>query len=110
MPISLPVPVTLLQITWAIIGFMFGRAFGKQLDHTIQETEWFKKQKLMAQWTVRAILDFMHHFWIGLLLMVYASLSPYPSELYWFGYGLFIDDAPDIPSRFAKYFTYLSNH
>ena len=106
--LTLPVPTTLLTITWTIIGFMFGRAFGKRLDQTIKKTEWFKGLGLMGKKLVGASLDFLHHFWIGLLLMVYSNQLIYTVEIYWFGYGLFLDDAPDIPPRFAKLFSYLA--
>ena len=105
MVIQLPAPETLLQTTWVIIGFMFGRAFGKQLDQTIQETDWYKSLGLIWQKIVSSSLDFLHHFEIGLLLMVYFSHIP---ELYFFGMGLFIDDLPDIPARFKKWFDSVS--
>jgi len=37
--------------------------------------------------------------------MVYFPSVP---EAYWFGYGLFIDDLPDIPKRFVEFFAYLN--
>lgn len=104
MPLTLPVPTTMLQVTWAIIGFMFGRAFGKQLDHDIKQSEWFKKLDPVWRNIVGRALDFLHHFEVGLVMMVYGHHIP---EIYWFGYGLVVDDGPDIPRRFAKYFTYL---
>ena len=90
-------------MTWTIIGFMFGRSFGKQLDHTIMDDPFIKSLRPVWQWLIGAILNFLHHFWIGLLLMVY-----YPNTLlYWIGFGLFIDDIPDIPKPFVKWFSYL---
>ena len=104
MVIQIPAPETLLQITWTIMGFMFARAFGKQFDQTIQGTDWWATASEIEQFIMGGILNFFHHFWIGLLLMVYCSAS---QEFYWFGYGLFIDDLPDIPNRFRRYFDYL---
>lgn len=102
--ITIPTPATLLAITWSIIGFMLARAF-KNIDHTIQETTGYKDLDPITQKFVAMLLDFLHHFWIGLLLMVYYPNTP---EIYWFGYGLFIDDLPDLPARFKKYFGYLT--
>ena len=105
MVIQIPAPETLLQITWAIIGFMLARSF-KNLDYTIKDATLYTTMDPVSQFIVGGILDFFHHFWIGMLLMVYCNAS---QEVYWFGYGLFIDDLPDIPARFRKYFAYLSN-
>ena len=104
MSITIPSPQTLLQITWAIIGFMLARSF-KKLDHTIKQTTKYDTMDPISQFLIGGTLDFFHHFWIGMLLMVYCNSSP---EVYWFGYGLFIDDLPDIPTRFRKYFEYLT--
>jgi hypothetical protein len=101
--IELPLPQTLLEVTWFLIGFFAGRA-GAQCDHKVKETEWYNGLCPMQKYLVDALLDFTHHFWIGLLLMVYA-VNP---EMYWFGMGLFVDDMPDIPSRFRKWFGYLA--
>jgi len=98
-----------LEFTWLCIGFMFGRAFGKQFDQTVQRTEWFKKRSRFGKWLVKACLNFLHHFWIGLLLMSYAHTTPWPVETYYFGLGLFLDDLPDVPSRLRRYFKYLGD-
>ena len=105
MVIQIPAPETLLQITWTIIGFILARSF-KSVDHTIKESEWYKNLDEIGKFLVGGTLDFFHHFWIGMLLMVYY---PHIEEVYYFGYGLFIDDLPDVPSRFRKYFDYLFN-
>ena len=105
MVIQIPAPETLLQITWAVIGFMLARSF-KKLDYTIKEATLYTTMDPISQFIVGGILDFFHHFWVGMLLMVYYNGSP---EVYWFGYGLFIDDLPDLPTRFRKYFDYLFN-
>jgi hypothetical protein len=81
---------------------LFGRAFGKKLDYRIQQGEWFKRQGVVVQWIVQRTLDFLHHFWMGGFLMIYFPNIP---EIYWFGYGLFIDDLPDVPRRFKKLFS-----
>lgn len=102
--ISLPLPETLLQMTWFLIGFFAGRG-GAKTDNIIKESNWYKGLCGWQQKILNGILDFTHHFWMGMLLMTYA-LSP---EMYWFGMGLFIDDLPDIPARFVKWFGYLAN-
>jgi len=108
MLIELPIPKNLLEWTWLAIGIVFGRAFGKQLDHEIQESDWFKGLPLFYQKILRFILDFLHHFWVGLLLMCYSQcFSPYQIEVYWFGYGLFLDDLPDVPARIRRFIKYL---
>jgi hypothetical protein len=110
--LSLPVPGTLLQVTWLIIGFMFGRAFAKYLDRTIQAADEFKCQNKLTQTLVKNALNFLHHFWMGLLLIVYASQIASPLRIEadvvaFFGLGLFLDDLPDVPRRFRKYFASL---
>ena len=42
MPLNIPWPDSLFEVTWALIGFTFARAFGKQLDQDIQNSQWFK--------------------------------------------------------------------
>ncbi len=109
MSLELPVPSTLLQVTWLLVGFMFSRAFAKNLDHAVQETDQFKAQGKFAQTLIKNLLNFLHHFWIGLLLIVYSAqiASPLhfsPDVIAFFGLGLFLDDLPDIPQWFRKYF------
>lgn len=107
--ITLPTPENLVQITWLFIGFMFGRAFGKQLDQEVQNSQWFKNRHPLCQWIIKRCLDFLHHFWIGLLIMIYVCdpcISTIDNEAYWFGYGLFLDDVPDIPKRFIRLIKY----
>ncbi len=116
MVVELPVPTNLLELTWLLIGFMFGRAFGKSLDFSVQQTDWFSRQPKLSQEVVKNLLNFLHHFWIGLLLMVYAAQIggllrgwQVPAEVpYFAGCGLFLDDLPDVPARFKKYFAGLA--
>lgn len=83
------------------MGLLFGRAFGKQLDQGIQADPWFKRRHRVWRELLRRILDFTHHFWVGLLLVVYLPDIP---EAVWFGWGLFVDDMPDLPRRVKGYF------
>jgi len=98
MNITIPVPTNFLEWAWMGIGINFGRAFGKQLDQTIQNTNWYKKLKPYQQWIIARLLDATHHWWIGALLMVYIAKP----EIFWFGTGLLLDDVPDIPLRIRK--------
>jgi len=97
--ITLPIPQTFFELVWLGIGICFGRSFGKRLDYRTQRTEWYRKRGDFSKWLVKSLLDFLHHWWIGALLMLYA---PRP-ELFWFGYGLFLDDLPDIPQRLRNF-------
>lgn len=99
--IMIPIPVTFAAVVFAALGFQFGRAFGKKLDYEIQRGDWFDDRGRAVQWLVRALLDFTHHWWIGALMMMRFAI---PSPFYWFGFGLFIDDLPDMPRRFRGYF------
>jgi hypothetical protein len=96
---------------------MFARAFAKKLDQSIKVSPTFKSWSPEMQFIIAGLLNFMHHLWIGLLIMLtYAQNYTYliyvpggvlPIAPFWFGYGLFIDDMPDVPNRFKKYFEYL---
>jgi len=101
--IPLPIPDTLLTVTWFGMGLIFGRAFGKKIDWEIQQSEWFKRRSKVVQFLVKGLLDFTHHWWMGALLMVYVSGV---LEVYWFGCGLLVDDFPDVPRRIQKYFKF----
>ncbi len=102
MPFEVALPQTLQEVTWLIIGFMVGRAF-KGIDQAIQKTHSYQHQNPLTKQVIKNTLNFFHHFWIGLLLVCYAPIP----ELTWLGWGLFIDDLPDMPKRFKGYFRYL---
>ena len=95
---------------WIAIGFMLARAYGKKMDNQIQSTDWFKHLPKLWQWFLRGSMDFLHHWWIGLLLWFYAPLIALPTgfnmPLQYLGWGIFLDDIPDIPGRFKKHFAY----
>ncbi len=95
MSLQIPVPDTFLAAVWFGIGLTFGRGFGKNLDQTIQKTNWYKALPAWQQWLVARCMDVAHHWWMGALLMVYVAVP----ELFWFGAGLFVDDLPDVPRR-----------
>jgi len=103
--IQVPWPGTWFQWTWALIGFFFARAFGKKLDQDIQNGEWFKNLTALERNIIARLLDATHHLWMGMLLMLYFTQA---DPGFWVGWGWFIDDLPDLPKRFAKYFSYLN--
>jgi len=100
MSITIPVPTSFCDWVWFGIGFCFARGFGKRLDQEIQASRWFRRRGKLTRWILRRLLDFLHHWWIGALLMCYAPCS----EVFWFGCGMFLDDLPDIPRRIKEYF------
>lgn len=111
--LKIALPTTLITVTWFLIGFCFARAFGKKLDQTLKNQEQFKKLNPLIQYMISCLLDFFHHFWLGLLIMIRCDPGKIlivlgePVSPYFFGLGIFIDDIPDIPDRFKGYFKYL---
>ena len=72
------------------------------MDEAIENTEvWHKKFGLTLQWFLNRLLHFVHHWWIGMLFVLYCGTTSYylgmpliPSpELYWIGFGMFVEDA-----------------
>jgi hypothetical protein len=100
---QLPIPVSLFEICWAVIGFQAARAFSKRLDEDILEELEKMKEKhpnlYRLRWFVERTLHFIHHFEIGLLLMVYF---PRTSPLFWLGYGFFVEDGGYHAKEFLK--------
>lgn len=96
----LPLPDNFETIVWFGIGITFARAFGKRLDQDIQATQWFKDLKGWQKWLVKRLLDALHHWQIGALLILYA---PVP-QIVWLGAGILVDDIPDLPRRIRGYF------
>jgi len=110
----LPVPTTLFEWTFTIIGWQLGDAFSKHdnigLDEALIAKTKIGKLKGFTKFLVKRLLHFIHHYWIGLLLMVFCLPNNWPDPnwwqgaLYWFGYGLFIEDGQyhlrDFLSRF----------
>ena len=108
--LEIPLPVGNIELIWLLLGMSFGRSFGKKLDYTIQETDWFKTRGKEAQWLIKSILDFFHHWWIGALIWMYAPLIVkwlfWPTllvEVQWFGIGLFFDDIRDFENILKRY-------
>jgi len=94
----LPIPQTLFEITWTLIGWLLARAFAKVdkkgLDEAILEyveKKEYTKNEAFMRWLGERSLHFLHHFWMGLLLIAYYPVHGCP-ELMWFGLGLFAED------------------
>ena len=88
----LPVPATLLEIFWTLLGITFANAFSKVGNNGMGVDEYIKengKFKGVSKYLVYSSLNFLHHWEIGGLLIIY----PMPFiELKWIGLGLMIDD------------------
>jgi hypothetical protein len=116
--IEIPSPSTIEEILWFGIGLTFARAFAES-DHALQNTEWFKTlESSIAKYLVKSFMDAFHHWWIGGILIVYnVQISTFipsgffitPLIVYWVGWGILIDDLPDLPPRIKKYFKYIFN-
>lgn len=98
--IQIPVPASFVEWLWFGIGINFARAFGKQMDQTIQASDWFKARSPPLRWFIERLLDALHHWYIGGLLIAYGGQA----EAVWFGWGVLVDDLPDIPRRAKKLF------
>jgi len=96
---KLPVPQSLFDFAFALIGWQLGRAFSL-FDAEVLEA-WKDKP---FRYTLFMLLHFFHHYWIGLLLIVFCqqlifdwnapfwTLQGVYRMLLWIGYGLFIED------------------
>jgi len=88
----LPTPHTLFELTWVLIGIQLGKSFGVINQSGMGVDEYVRANGKLKGWTkfiVDRVLHFTHHYFIGLLLIVYPI--PYP-EFKWFGLGLFLED------------------
>ena len=110
MSLTIPIPMDNFQTLWLLIGMLFGRTFGKKLDHSFQELPWFKDQPEFTQDMIKRTLDFTHHWWIGCIIWLYAplivKLIAWPSlemEIMWLGVGLFLDDIRDFNHVLDRY-------
>lgn len=111
--IDLPVPFTFVEVIWFAMGLLFGRAFGKNVDYEVQQSDWFKNLDPRLKWILKRTLDFAHHWWIGAFIMLsYEATEIFlfgrvPMAPYWFGLGLLLDDIPDVPRRIREMLGYL---
>ena len=105
-----PIPSDNYQIFWALMGAQFGGSFGSELDYGIQESEWFKKQNPWVQGFIKRALDFLHHWWMGAFLWLYAvnvasfiGSQTLKIPIMFFGFGLMVDDLRDIENLKRRY-------
>jgi len=106
---ALPVPKTLFEGTWVVIGWMAATAFGKSLDEDIMSKINASKNRFVRNCGpfIARLLHFTHHFWIGMLGVVYFGVTPIAqsiglpisipqlpnAELFWLCLGLTFEDA-----------------
>lgn len=91
----LPVPDNLFDLTWTLIGIQLGATFGKINQKGMGIDEYIKDHGKFKGWTrfvVERVLHFLHHYWLGLLLIIYYPQHQTP-ELMWLGLGLFLEDS-----------------
>ena len=100
---TIPIPNGNRAILWFFLGMQFGHSFGSRLDQEVQAADSFRNLPGWLQGIIRRLLDFLHHWWIGAILWVYAvGIAAYlgfpwfTTEILFFGLGLMIDDIRDI--------------
>ena len=93
----LPIPKTLLEITWVLIGWQLGKSFGTIKDNGLggngSVDDYIRESGKWKGWSkviVERTLYFLHHWEIGLLLIIYKMPV---AELKWLGLGLFLEDS-----------------
>lgn len=114
--LEIPFPSTSTEWLFALMGMQFAAAFSN-IDYDIQQTKWFTKLSMAEQKTVKSVLDFFHHWWIGAILYFYPlleftlpgtqiifSTAAYVNFIKWFGAGIFIDDSKDLENLYRRYF------
>ena len=109
-PIPTPPPPTVEAFAWFLFTLYFTRAFCKELDQSIQATDWFRELPSGYQWILKRLLDLLHHWYIGLFIMIYAERItqhiPLDSvTIFWIGFAVLIDDVPDMPPRLREIFS-----
>ncbi len=116
MVLIIPFPGNNIELLWVLIGMLFGRTFGKQLDYTLQQTKFFKGRDPFWQGMIKRLLDFTHHWWIGAIIWNYPHLIvktlSWPTllpEVVFFGVGLFLDDIRDFNHLIKRYKTALES-
>lgn len=88
----LPVPQTLFELTWVLIGMQLGKSMGTINQSGMGVDEYITAHGKLRGWgkfVVDRVLHFVHHYWLGLLLIIYDLPL---LELQWLGLGLFLED------------------
>lgn len=111
---DLPLPGTLFEGTWMIIGWLLANTLGSKCDEGMMEwidnnypkdNGFWSKNKNIILKTVAKLLNFVHHSWMGLLGAIYfgglitqtftlpvvvpVSLN---AELFWLSIGIAVED------------------
>lgn len=108
MSVAVPVPTTFDQIIFAAIGWQAGSTIGDKIDDAMKDTQSYKKLGGISKSIVDMLLAFIHHWMLGALIMIYVTRFGFPvwwvfqtSDIFWFGVGLFAQDAKDIPLKYT---------
>jgi len=109
---EIPIPQTYFEFLWIGIGLQLGLAYGDRLDEEIKNSKWFASIPNPLNGFLIRTLKFMHHWILGLILVVYCNQIPSFSifealSYYWLGFGLFMGDALDYPLK--QYIKKLNN-
>jgi len=95
-------PASTEMLLWELLAFSSSLLFFKELDYDLQQTEWFKAyaedtsvKGIFMYRLVKVLLDGLHHWWMGLGLILYAPIV----HLQWIGAGLLVADLPDFKRR-----------
>jgi hypothetical protein len=86
-------------------GLTVGRAF-KRWDYMIQQTEYFRKSGPFKQWLIKSVMDCLHHWQIGLVMMILSVTylqGAVETVGYTLGWGLFISDLADYKNILKRY-------
>jgi len=93
-------PLFLLQVLGFGIGLLAGESFAR-FDYMIKhKSEWYKKLAPFWKWFVAGLLDILHHWQYGAVLILFVQLYPNTPDawgilLTWLGIGLIVSDWKD---------------
>lgn len=96
-------------IVWCLLWFSIGFALGKWMKKVDQYIRHVKK--LNVPKPILWLLDALHHFQLGLLLMALTwngatSFEPVSLAIFMLGFGLVADDAEDLREYVKTFYQY----
>jgi len=100
--LDLPVPVTSEQLFLVLLGLSFGHAFSN-FDYDMQQGKLYTGAPAWAQWLMKRLMDFTHHWWIGYAMYLYPLPLQFAEAIRWFGAGVFYDDLADYKQLLKRY-------
>lgn len=107
---QLPIPQTIFEGTWFLMGWLAGNCFGAQCDEDIlkciEQKYGNDGKKSFVLKLFAKTLNFVHHVYIGLLGVIYFGIAPIAqsielpivipqlpnAELFWLSLGLALED------------------